>query len=292
MKKTIISAIAFFIILAVFTGCAGSPAPSAEPENNIVQVNQEISSPEPAKIIVPILLSETKYQRMGYVDTKTVNTYKSGSSRLIQSTTYDNAGVVLETASAEYSNNSSLLSWYDRDNNLLKKKKITTDNKGNVIETILFENTGKQVSRSLYKYEGDNSKKTKWEIFDSSDILLGYNEYIYENGNNVRTDSYSPAGVLEEYFTYKYANNMMTDMSHYNKSGKKISGSIYKYNKDNLIASEIIYKGEKSIINEIIYEYSEEDGKRTETSIIKTPKGDVVEIVEKVFAFIEKEQGK
>ncbi len=289
MKKTLAPLITFFIILAVFSGCAGTPAPSVKIDDKVPQIKQENTSTGPVIIRIPVLLSEIKYQRNDYIDTKTVNTYEDGSDRLIKSITYDNSGVVLETSSAEYSSDRVLFSWFDRENILLKKKMITYDKTGNVTATILYDNTGKQISRSVYKYEGNNSLKSKWEIYDSADVLLGYNEYIYENGNNIRTNSYSPAGTLEEYFLYKYSNELMTEMSHYSKSGKKTSGAVYEYNKDNLIASETIYKGEKSVINEIIYEYSEKEGKRTEKSIIKTPDGTVVETVEKVFAFIEKE---
>jgi len=289
MKKTLTPLITLLIILAVFSGCAGTPAPSEKTDDKVPQILQEDKSAGPEIIRVPVLLSETKYQRNDYIDTKTVNTYEEGSDRLIKSATYDNSSVVLETSSAEYSSDRALFSWFDRENNLLKKKMITYDKTGNVTAAVLYDNTGKQISRSVYKYEADNYLKSKWEIYDSADVLLGYNEYVYENGNNIRTNSFSPAGTLEEYFLYKYSNDLMTDMSHYSKSGKKISGAVYTYNKDNLIASEIIYKGEKSVINEIIYEYSEKEGKRTEKSIIKTPDGTVVETVEKVFAFIEKE---
>ncbi len=286
MKNTAVLS-ALIILLLIVTGCTSTKSPSNETEEAVKSVREE--TVKIVRISIPVLLSETKYQKSGHIDTKLVNTYAEETDRLLTSVTYDGASEIFETATVSYNGNESFFSYFDREKNLQKKRKTISDKDGNILESVLYDNAGKQISRSVYRYDADLNKKVKWEIYDSSDLLLGHNQYIYENGKNTRTESFSPSGTLEEYYIYTYdADGNMTESVRYDRAGKKIAVTAFAY-KNNQIISEKIFRGEKTLLNEIIYEYAEKDGKKTEKRIIKSPNGSVIEIIEKVFFLIEKE---
>lgn len=288
-----ITAILVTALLIALSGCAGTPEPSKEntvlsAEAASVSAAAETETEQQKVIKIPVMVSETRYLRNNQVDTKIINTYEHGTDRLLESVTYDKTGETVETAVTTYSDNESETLYHDKEKNLLKKRKNITDSMGNTVESVLFDSRGNQISRSLYSYGDTGTERTKWEIYDSSDLLLGYNLYHYEEGRLAKTESLSPSGTVEEYFLYSYDNSgNLIRAERFNKGGKRLSATVYEYRED-LPVNEKIYRGEKTLINEIEYDYSERNGRRVEKSHIKTPDGTVIETVEKEFIFIEK----
>ena len=267
MKKIIL----LFILISLFI----FPGSIMAQVTKVVKKNQ-----------IPILISETKYKKTDVIDTKTINKYKDNTDKLISSILYDNSGEIIEQTAVTYKGNEAIYATSDKNGELLRSKKIISNSNGVILETIFYDFKGKQASKSVFKYNNDFSEKTKWEVYNSENELLSYNTYVYVNGKNTRSESYSSKGGMEEYFLFSYdKNGNMTESGHFDKSGKKISGTVFEY-KNNVLVSEKIYKGEKTLLNEMSYDYSEKDGKKVERKTVKAPDSTIIEIIEKEFSFI------
>jgi hypothetical protein len=49
--------------------------------------------------------------------------------------------------------------YHDKEKNLLKKRKNITDSMGNMVESVLFDSRGNQISKSLYSYGNNRNRK-------------------------------------------------------------------------------------------------------------------------------------
>ena len=269
----------------VFTGCgtiSGSTAGTEETGSDAAAPSVKI-----IKYKLPVVLKETRKYHTGDVDIYTTYEYEKGTEILLSSTTFDSDDEILEYVKTEKNEKTVKYMYFDKSSKPVKTRVTGADNNGNITESLLIDSRGKQISRSEYEY--DNSEKVKWSIYDSNNTLLAYNTYLYdENGNNTKINSFSPTGGLEEYFinSYDESGNIIST-EHFNSSGKKLDSSVSKY-KNDMIIEKNFYKGEKTLIRKISYDYN--NNYTIQTGTVFTAGGDIIEIIEKEYFFIEKEK--
>lgn len=156
-------------------------------------------------------------------------------------------------------------SFMDADNNIHRYYVITRDEKGNIVEQILFGGSNRLIAVEEFVYD-DLGNKTEWRAYNSSEVLLTFNRYQYENGLNTRTDSYHADGTPAEYFINRYdrAGNL-TVTEHYDSSGR-LQGIHRTTYKNGLIFREESLGKDKETEWYITYIYSDQYRKVTKTT--------------------------
>ena len=291
-QKNLLSVFAASLIMLLLAGCASAPesaaaaAPAEEPAAFLDPPDEKY---ETVIRRIPVLARETRYLSSGNPGMYTEFEYKPGTTVLISSVTYDMAGSVYEKMEAEHRDSTIIMLYHDRQNALMQMKRETYDSKGNLTESVLFDNSASQVSRSVYSFD-DAGSRIKWEIYDSSDTLLAYNSYLYEEGLNVRTESFSPSGVLEEYYVSSFSSEgRKTETRSYNSAGRLLGRTVYTYEGDRP-ASEMRYRGENILLGGKRYSFEETEKSLTEKIDILNRDGSVLETVEKKYIFIIEEE--
>ena len=277
-----------FLSFAILSGCATTKDTKAVvQETETIAEKETAQSFETIKYKKAVVNRETRKYRNGEIDIYTVYEYENGTENLALSITYDSADEIMESVKVENKSGLSIFNYFDRDSNLLKTKKVSIDANSNITAVFLEDSRGNQISRSSFEYENNN--KVKWEIFDSSDSLLAYNIYLYDqNSNNIEIKSFSPSDSLEEYFINEFdSNGNLISMKHYNSSGKILDSSKHLYTGD-WVKEEEFYKGEKSLTRKIIYDYNDDFTKQEKK--VYMPDGHIIEIIEKKYFYIEKEK--
>ena len=277
-----------FLSFAILSGCATTKDTKAVvQETETIAEKETAQSFETIKYQKAVVNRETRKYRNGEIDIYTVYEYENGTENLVSSITYDSADEIMESVKVENKSGLSIFNYFDKDSNLLKTKKVSIDANSNITAVFLEDSRGNQISRSSFEYENNN--KVKWEIFDSSDSLLAYNIYLYDqNSNNIEIKSFSPSDSLEEYFINEFdSNGNLISMKHYNSSGKILDSSKHLYTGD-WVKEEEFYKGEKSLTRKIIYDYNDDFTKQEKK--VYMPDGQIIEIIEKKYFYIEKEK--
>ncbi len=277
-----------FLSFAILSGCATTKDTKAVvQETETIAEKETAQSFETIKYKKAVVNRETRKYRNGEIDIYTVYEYENGTENLASSITYDSADEIMESVKVENKSGLSIFNYFDRDSNLLKTKTVSIDANSNITAVFLEDSRGNQISRSSFEYENNN--KVKWEIFDSSDSLLAYNIYLYDqNSNNIEIKSFSPSDSLEEYFINEFdSNGNLISMKHYNSSGKILDSSKHLYTGD-WLKEEEFYKGEKSLTRKIIYDYNDDFTKQEKK--VYMPDGQIIEIIEKKYFYIEKEK--
>ncbi len=277
-----------FLSFAILSGCATTKDTKAVvQETETIAEKETAQSFETIKYKKAVVNRETRKYRNGEIDIYTVYEYENGTENLASSITYDSADEIMESVKVENKSGLSIFNYFDRDSNLLKTKTVSIDANSNITAVFLEDSRGNQISRSSFEYENNN--KVKWEIFDSSDSLLAYNIYLYDqNSNNIEIKSFSPSDSLEEYFINEFdSNGNLISMKHYNSSGKILDSSKHLYTGD-WVKEEEFYKGEKSLTRKIIYDYNDDFTKQEKK--VYMPDGQIIEIIEKKYFYIEKEK--
>lgn len=147
--------------------------------------------------------------------------------------------------------NRTILHSYDKDNNLILKKKID----GTILLEQIWENNLliKEIKYNKSYQHGEHSTITNYIYNDKNllimkDFPLGSTIYKYDNNNNLILEENSGGNFLK----YKYNDN--------NKLIKKIDSlwrhSNFYYNNDNNMIKESYYIEDKKILS-ILYSYRE-----------------------------------
>ena len=285
-----------YILLLLFTisilaGCGTTqnsvqePVPEEKPE----QLENTVEKPEfiVIKYNYPVVVRETRKYHTGDIDVYKKYEYEKNTDILVSCTTYDSGDEILEYIKTEKTENSEKHLYFNSSNELLKTKLIEKDSSGNITEVSMLDSSNNQISRSEYEYSG--SLKTKWNIFDSNNALLAYNTYSYDKeGNNTEIRSFSPTGSLEEYFIHEIDNDgNITSVKHYDSKDNLITSSRHIF-ENSLIKEELFYKGAKALQRKKAYSYSNDN--TVQTCEVSVTGGQIVEIIEKEFYFIEKEK--
>ncbi len=277
--------------ISVLTGCGTTQKAVEEPQVQQLPQTEEKAAEKPSvqiiKYRVPVVLKETRKYHNGEIDIYSVFEYENGTDNMISCTTYDSADEITEIIRAERSENIEKNYYYNSSNDLIKTKIITKDSSGNIIEEQLIDSKDSQITRSEYTYAG--TLKEKWSIFDSNNALLAYNTYIYdEKGNNTEIKSFSPSGKMEEYFINEFNDNgNIVSVKHFSSDEKLMDSSSHIY-KNGFISEESFYKGEKSLQMKKNYSYNEDN--TVQICKVSVSGGQIIEILEKEFFFIEKEK--
>ena len=239
------------------------------------------------KYKLPVVSKEIRKYHTGDIDVYKTFEYESGTDILVSSTTYDSADEKLDYITTEKADGAEKHTYYNSSNEIIKTKIIKKDNSGNIAEITIIDSKGKQISRSEYSYTGN--LKDKWSIFDSNNAPLAYNTYEYDNeGNNTVIKSFSAAGKLEEYFKNSFdKNGNLISSMHYDSEDKLLDSSKHIY-ENSFIKEESFYKGEKALQRKKMYSYNSDY--TVQTCEVSIPGGQVVEIIEKEFFFIDKEK--
>ena len=65
-----------------------------------------------------------------------------------------------------------------------------------------IQSAGGAGSITTYKYDGDGNRSASYS-YDGNENLVSYNEYIMQNGQNVRTNTFDVSGQMTKYTVYE-----------------------------------------------------------------------------------------
>ena len=76
------------------------------------------------------------------------------------------------------------------------------DQGDNLLRSTIYNLLGEPESITTYKYDGDGNRSASYS-YDGNENLVSYNEYIMQNGQNVRTNTFDVSGQMTKYTVYE-----------------------------------------------------------------------------------------
>ncbi|MAG14026.1 MAG: hypothetical protein CMN78_05465 [Spirochaetales bacterium] len=152
---------------------------------------------------------------------------------------------------------------------------------GSLERDILLDSQKEPILTSTYEYDVEG-RKIRWAISDRNSVVLGYAEYLYDSGRNVRVENYSASGVLQEFMDRTFdpqgypTKELITasdgkeierveldyDGGHLSTKTlylqtRKIGSTEYRYDDDDNLIKEIRYGRTGDAVESFEYEYEE-----------------------------------
>ncbi len=256
-KLPLFLGLAILTVLFLFA-CAGAPEEKPQTEEKPAKPMEE-KEPEYREVKEEIQLVEkmSSYYPDGVLDQYRLYSYEEGGTKLLKEELFNSEDELQERI--EYSYEGELCtkeSTYTSEGELLRYHEYSYNDEGLLIEDRLFN--AEDALQSLSKYEYDEEgRKSKWSIYDGNEALLAYTEYIYEGGRNTMIQNYRPGGELEDSFILEYdQRGRKVKETWYNASGDIEEYRSYRYADDYLV-EEIVYRGNDSVKRKIIYTNNE-----------------------------------
>jgi len=148
------------------------------------------------------LASVSSYLSNGVLDTETTMEYESGF--LVAERTSFADGSPAGLVSYQYQGDLiSLSKKTDRFGNVVSARAFAYDGSGHLVREETLKTDGKPLFVYRYSYDPDG-RRAGLEIVAGDGSLLGYAEYSYTNGRNDRVETFSSAGVMQDYLTREF----------------------------------------------------------------------------------------
>jgi hypothetical protein len=231
---------------------------------------------------IALVLNEYSYYPDGSVDTYSKFSYTQNSTRLVREEVYDANDRLIEYIEYEYSDDLLMdKKEYDGKGNLKLHRKFSYKD-GLVIANVLYSGSGMKKNESKYEYDSQG-QRVKWSFYDETDTLLAYTSYLYDRGNNIRVEFYSPSGLLEKYSEVEYLeDSLKIKESFYTQNNKLEKYILYEY-KDNILVLERYLTASDKQIRSVKYE---NDDKGSPVKMLHyDSKSNLKEIIERVYLY-------
>ena len=231
---------------------------------------------------IALVLKEYSYYSDGSVDTYTIFSYDQNTAQLLMEEVYDANERLIEQIEYEYSGDLLLnKKEYDGKGTLRSHRKFSYKD-GFVIVNVLYDGRGIKKNESKYEYDSQG-QRVKWSIYDETDTLLAYTSYLYDSGNNIRVEFYSPSGLLEKYSEVEYlGDSLKIKESFYTQDNELEKYILYEY-RDNKLVSEQYLTASDKLIRSVKYE--NDDKGNPVKMLYYDSKSDLKEIVERVYLY-------
>lgn len=214
----------------------------------------------------------------GVITSYSVYKYAGGSTVPYEVSIYDRHSLLKERILTEKLGvRTEKKSFIDADRNINRYYVITKDENDNITEQILFGGSNRLIAVEEFIYD-ENGRKTEWRAFNSSETLLTFNRYYYENGLNTRTDSFHADGTLAEYFINDFdKSGNMVSTKHYNNENELLNQHRITYKNGLVFREEALDRNKK---REWYITYSYEDQYRKVIKTTWSASGEELEQVE------------
>lgn len=130
------------------------------------------------------------------------------------------------------------------------------DQGDNLLRSTIYNLLGEPESITTYKYDGDGNRSASYS-YDGNENLVSYNEYIIQNGQNVRTNTFDASGQMTEYTVYeRNEKGSSTKSETYTADGVLEYSYTYEYDSQGR-TMKMSYFENSALLFYIEYEYGE-----------------------------------